>query len=232
MCGRYSLVCIDDLGNRFRVHNPMIGARSRFNVAPGNEMPVIARAGEKLEIASMTWGLVPRWITDPESARKPINARAETIAENPVFAPLTKSGRCLIPASGFFEWKKEGKRNVPFYFTVPGSTLFSFAGLCDTWKGQGGQCLSSYTIITCEPNALVSKVHDRMPVILSREHEERWIADGPLPPGSLRDLFGPFPPGEMEMVPVPDLVNNPDIDDDRVVRPLASSAGTQTFLPV
>jgi putative SOS response-associated peptidase YedK len=107
MCGRYSLICIDDLGNRFRVHNPMIGARSKFNVAPASEMPVIVQK-KMPEIALMRWGLVPHWTKDSKTAPKPVNARAESLAEKPMFAPLLQSGRCLVPASGFYEWKKEG----------------------------------------------------------------------------------------------------------------------------
>ncbi|MDD4136487.1 MAG: SOS response-associated peptidase [Methanoregula sp.] len=232
MCGRYSLVCIDDLGNRFRVHNPMIGARSRFNIAPGNEMPVITRAGGNTTLALMTWGLVPHGTTPPASSPAWTNARAESLDKKAMFRPLLATCRCLVPASGFFEWKTEGKRKVPFWFRLPAEPLFAFAGLCDTWQGPGGQRLSRYTIITCEPNGLVSKVHNRMPAILTREQEGRWIAEDPLPPGALRDLLGPYPVGEMEMVPVTDLVNNPAIDDKRVIQPRASSAGTQTFLPV
>jgi putative SOS response-associated peptidase YedK len=231
MCGRYSLVCIDDLGNRFRVYNPMIGARSRFNIVPGNEMPVIIRAAGKNEVAVMKWGLVPHGVKDIASAPKPINARAETLAERPLFRPLLEDRRCLVPASGFFEWKKGGKRQVPFWFRLPGEPLFSFAGLCDTWQGPGGQHLSSYTIITCPPNALVAKIHDRMPVILSRENEERWLAESPRTLEALRDLLDPRAPGDMEMVPVTDLVNNPAVDDERVVQPLASHARAQTLLP-
>jgi len=230
MCGRYSLVCIDELGNRFRVHNPMIGARSRFNVAPGNEMPVIIRAGGENEIAVMKWGLVPCWTNDLASARKPINARAEGLSEKPMFAPLLKSGRCLVPASGFFEWKKEGKRNVPFWFHLPESPLFAFAGLYDTWQGAGAQPLSTYTIITCEPNVLLAEVHNRMPVILSRENEQRWLSREPPAPQDLSRILSPYPASCMAKVPVADLVNNPSVDDERVVRPLPSSAGTQTFL--
>src|SRR5512137_2477219 len=114
MCGRYSLICIDDLGNRFRVFNPMIGARSHFNVSPATEMPVIVRK-EKDEIALMRWGLVPCWTKDSRTALRSINARAESLEQKPLFRSLLKTGRCLVPASGFYEWKKEGKQKVPFY---------------------------------------------------------------------------------------------------------------------
>lgn len=229
MCGRYSLVCIDDLGNRFRVHNPMIGARSRFNVAPGNAMPVIVRAGREHAIAVMQWGLAPRR-GDGQPAAPVINARAENLAGKPLFRPLLDDGRCLVPASGFFEWKKEGRRKYPLYFRLSGEPLFAFAGLCDNRQGPGGEASSGYTIITCPPNALVAGAHDRMPVILSRENEERWLSGGPATPAFLRDLLVPYPACDMEMVPVSDLVNNPAVDDERVVRPLASCGGTQTFL--
>jgi putative SOS response-associated peptidase YedK len=219
MCGRYSLICIDDLGNRFRVHNPMIGARSKFNVAPASEMPVILRK-EKPEIALMRWGLVPRWTRDPSVATKPINARAESIAEKPIFHPLVKTGRCLVPASGFFEWKKEGKQKIPFYFTLPGEPLFAFAGLYDTWQAPDGTQLMTYTIITCDANPLIAEVHDRMPVILTRENEERWLSQDPPAPTDLARILAPYPASAMAKVAVSDLVNRPGVDDERVIRPL------------
>ncbi|HII99900.1 MAG TPA: SOS response-associated peptidase [Methanoregula sp.] len=219
MCGRYSLICIDDLGNRFRVHNPMIGARSKFNVAPASEMPVIVQK-ERPEIALMRWGLVPRWTKDPSVARKPINARAESIAEKPMFHPLLKTGRCLVPASGFFEWKTEGKRKIPFYFTLPGEPLFAFAGLYDTWQAPDGNSLLTYTIITCDANPLLAEVHDRMPVILTRENEDRWLSQDPPAPPDLARILAPYPAPAMAKVAVSDLVNRPGVDDERVIRPL------------
>lgn len=232
MCGRYSLICIDDLGNRFRVHNPMIGTRSRFNISPGSEMPVIARnvAGEPAEIMPMRWGLVPHWTKDFPAAQKPINARAETLLERPAFAPLVKNRRCLVPATGFFEWKKEGRQKIPYYFTVKQNRLFSFAGLYDNWRSPDGKLLWTYTIITCEPNEILAKIHNRMPVILSRENEERWLAHGPFTPADLGRILAPYPAHAMERAEVGDLVNNPAVDDDRVIRPLASHTGMQKHL--
>ena len=229
MCGRYSLICIDDLGNRFRVFDPMMGARSKFNVSPASEMPVIVRR-EKDEIARMRWGLVPRWVKDLRTARKPINARAESLADKPLFRTLLASGRCLVPASGFYEWKTEGKRKVPFYFHLPDQPLFAFAGLYDTWMGPEGVPLMTYTIITCEPNALLAEVHNRMPVILSEKNEERWLSRDPPSLPDLPSILAPYPASAMAMVPVSDLVNNPAIDDERLVQPLGSHTGTQTTL--
>lgn len=219
MCGRYSLICIDDLGNRFRVHNPMIGARSKFNVAPASEMPVIVQR-ENPELILMRWGLVPHWAKNPGAVHHPINARAEGLLEKPMYRPLLKSNRCLVPASGFYEWKKEGKRKVPFYFTLPGEPLFAFAGLYDTWQAPDGNPLLTYTIITCEANPLLADIHDRMPVILTRENEERWLSQDPIALPDLARVLAPYPASAMAKVAVSDLVNRPGVDDERVIRPL------------
>jgi len=231
MCGRYSLICIDDLGNRFRVFDPMIGARSRFNIAPGNEMPVIVRAGEK-HAAVMRWGLIPSWTRDIRAARPLINARAESLAEKPAFRGLLRSRRCLVPASGFYEWKKEGNRKSPYYLQIPGEPLFAFAGLYDQWHNPEGVTVSTYTIVTCDANPLVAAIHDRMPVILPRQAEERWLAPGPVSAEDAKELLVPYPAGRMEARPVSDRVNNPSADDERLIRPLDSSSGAQTHLAV
>jgi putative SOS response-associated peptidase YedK len=225
MCGRYSLIFIDDLGNRFRVFNPMIGSRSRFNIAPGSEMPVIVRE-EKNELIMMKWGLVPHWTQDIQTAKRPINARAETLSEKPSFYELLKNRRCLVPASGFFEWKREGKRKIPFYFHLPENPLFAFAGLYDRWTGSDGNCLCTYTIITTEPNELAAKIHNRMPSILLPEHEDRWLSKTLTNAGDLKKLLAPFPAKNMEMYPVSPLVNTPEADDERIIRPLNSLTNT------
>jgi putative SOS response-associated peptidase YedK len=229
MCGRYSLICIDDLGNRFRVFDPMMGPRSKFNVSPSSEMPVIIRR-EKDEIALMRWGLVPHRAKDLRTAQKPINARAESLADKPLFSTLLESGRCLVPASGFYEWKTEGRRKVPFYIHLPDQPLFAFAGLYDTWMGPEGEPLMTYAIITCEPNALLAEVHNRMPVILSEKNEERWLSRDQPARKDLPPILAPYPASAMAIVPVSDLVNNPAVDDERLVQPLISHTGTQTTL--
>jgi putative SOS response-associated peptidase YedK len=224
MCGRYSLVCIDDLGNRFRVHNPMIGSRSRFNIVPGNEMPVIVRK-DKDAIAVMRWGLPPLRTKALATTMNPINARAESLAENAIFAPLLEHGRCLVPASGFYEWKNEGTRKVPFYFSMPENPIFAFAGLYETRENASGIPSASYAIITCAPNGLVARVHNRMPAILSRENEECWLSTGPLSSRNLAGILTPSIASSLAMTPVASLVNNPALDDERLIRPLVGLSG-------
>ena len=228
MCGRYSLICIDDLGNRFRIFNPMLGARSKFNIAPGTPQPVIVQAAGGRELVQMQWGLIPGGTKVLKSAHPIINARAESLEEKPLFASLLKTKRCLVPASGFFEWKHEGARRVPFYLHEKDQPLFAFAGLYDEWHDPAGTVLASYMIVTTGPNALVATVHNRMPAILSPGHEEGWLAGGPLEAGQLREMLASYPAEKMAMHPVSSLVNIPSADDERVVRPVVSLDGEYT----
>ncbi|MEN6343101.1 MAG: SOS response-associated peptidase [Methanospirillum sp.] len=218
MCGRYSLICTDDLGNRFRVYEPTLGRRSRFNVAPSQTMPVVAQ-GERTELVPMAWGLVPHWVADPGTARRSINARAETLAKRPTFRGLLGRNRCLVPASGFYEWTRDG-RKTPYYVRRKDADLFAFAGLYDLRRDVDGAESPTYTIITTTANEVVAPIHERMPAILRREDEERWLSDGFLAPAELEGLLAPYPASEMEAYRVSTRVNNPAEDDPSLIVPL------------
>lgn len=228
MCGRYSLICIDDLGNRFRIFNPMLGAHSKFNIAPGTRQPVIVQGAWGRELVQMQWGLVSRGTKTLTGTHPIINARAESLLEKTSFASLVKTKRCLVPASGFFEWKHEGARKQPFYLHLPDQPLFAFAGLYDEWHDTAGAIIATYTIITTGPNALVTPIHNRMPVILSPVHEEQWLVGGPPDAGLLREMLAPYPAEKMALHPVSPLVNTPSADDERVIRPVVSLNGPYT----
>jgi len=219
MCGRYSLICIDDLGNRFRVFDPMLGCKSHFNIAPSQTMPVIVQR-EHIEAVMMQWGLVPHGVKDAQGSLHPINARSETLTKKPMFRDLVKSNRCLVPASGFYEWLKEGTRKIPFYIHLKKIPIFAFAGLYDVWHDVSGEGRLSYTIITTEANDLVAPLHDRMPVILKREDEDRWLSGEALSQEEMSEILGPYPSGEMAAYPVSSRVNGTADDDDRLILPL------------
>ncbi|MBN1194099.1 MAG: SOS response-associated peptidase [Methanomicrobiaceae archaeon] len=218
MCGRYSLVVNGDFGKRFRVHIPAMGLRSRFNVAPGQVMPVICRADER-RCAAMTWGFVPGYARDVAKPRRLINARAETVPKLPSFHHAFIEGRCIVPASGFFEWKAEGRRRIPFYYRLRNEDLFGFAGIYSTLPGPDGAARRTYAIITTPANSLVSAVHDRMPAILRPDDEERWLT-GPADILPLDEILGPFPPESMEGYPVSERINNPGHEGEDLIRPL------------
>src|SRR5258707_8602572 len=174
MCGRYSLPDPEDIPIRFKGTRFGYDLKPRYNAAPSEDMPVVVSDGEK-HVELMRWGLVPFWAKDEKIGYKMINARAETLSEKPSFRKALSLQRCIVPAGGFFEWKQAGKEKIPYYIHLKHQKLFSFAGLYDCWRNKDGKELHSYTIITTRPNAVVGAIHDRMPVILTKEHEETWL---------------------------------------------------------
>ena len=221
MCGRYSLICIDDLGQRFRIFDPTLGIRSHYNIAPSQMVPVIVQ-NENIELVMMRWGLIPNWVKDQKTSMHPINAKAETLAEKPMFCGLLKNRRCIVPASGFFEWKTEGKRKIPYYICLKDSPLFGIAGLYDIWLDEFSEAHLTNTIITTGANELVAPLHDRMPAILKRGDEDRWLSGDAPTSDDMKKLLGSYPAGEMDAYPVSSRVNSPDADDERLIQPLVT----------
>jgi len=176
MCSRYFL---DADGNiiayTFRV--PVQEAiRKRFNIAPTQEAPVVrlSKQGDR-EVALLRWGLVPSWAKDLKAGTKMINARCEGIEAKPAFREAIVQRRCAVPATGFFEWRGEAGRKQPFAVTLPGQSLFAFAGLWERWKGAGGEPVDTFTIVTTDANEAVACIHDRMPVILPLDTVDTWL---------------------------------------------------------
>lgn len=195
-------------------------------------MPVVIRhSSNSLEL--MKWGLVPAWAKDPKIGYKMINARAEGIEDKPSFRMTVKKHRCLIPSSGYFEWKTEGRSKTPYYFRLQDQELFAFAGLYETWCDAGGKELKTYTIITTAPNRLAAKVHDRMPVILRQEDEEEWLDPAVTGVEQVVRLLAAYNAGSMVSFPVSAAVGSPTNNDPSLVVPLAreeasSVAGTDS----
>ena len=154
--------------------------RRRFNIAPTQDSPVV-RVGETgaREMAMLRWGLVPAWAKDIGVGTKMINARGESVAEKPAFREAMAHRRCLVPATGFFEWKGTPGRKQPFAITLPDRPLFAFAGLWETWRPRGAEPVQTFTIVTTDANEAVAAIHDRMPVILARQDEATWLEGDP-----------------------------------------------------
>ena len=213
MCGRFALIVDASLlADVFDVDPPR-ELEPRFNIAPTQTIPIV-RAGKATprECALVRWGLVPSWAKDEKMGARMINARGETVAEKPSFRSAVKSRRCLIPASGFYEWVRTGESKQPHFIHFADGRPFAFAGLWETWlKGDGGS-LDTCTIITTTPNGLIADLHDRMPVILPPSHFAEWLEPQPLVPERLQDLLVPHPPEGMEAYPVSTYVNKPAND--------------------
>jgi putative SOS response-associated peptidase YedK len=168
MCGRYRLSRSKEvLAEHFDVE-PDDDWQPRYNIAPTQSVPVIRQHPEQPKRlgSRMQWGLIPFWAKDPNIGFKMINARAETVATKPAFRESLRKRRCLIPADGFYEWKKNGKVKTPFCFTMADDSIFAFAGIWDSWRNPEGKAIETCSIITTTPNTLLIEVHDRMPVIL------------------------------------------------------------------
>lgn len=157
----------------------------------------------------MKWGFVPSWSKEWTSKYAVINTRAETIEEKPYFRTAFKESRCLIPATGFYEWRKDPTEKIPHYIHLKDSSYFSFAGIYSVWKDKEGKEIYTCSIITTEPNELMSSIHDRMPVILSKDEEEVWIDESVKDEERLKSLLDPYPPDEMEAYEVSKEVNFP-----------------------
>ena len=211
MCGRFSLVYdMDVLAGRFLVvGNMAIPMRPNYNVAPTQEVLTIIREEDGNHGGLMRWGLIPSWAKDPAIGNRMINARAETLAEKPSFRTALRKRRCLIPADGFYEWRKEGKRRIPMRIHLKTRESFAFAGLYENWKNPEGEWIQSCTIITTTPNEVMAPIHDRMPVILRRDVEGLWLDPKAEDIAALVGLLHPYPSEEMEAYEVSSLVNSP-----------------------
>jgi len=217
MCSRYFL---DADGNviaytfRVPVHR---GIRKRFNIAPTHEAPVIrAGAGGAREVALLRWGLVPSWAKELSIGSKLINARCETLGEKPAFRAAFRARRCIVPASGFFEWTGEQRYRVPHAITVPGHEIVPFAGLWEAWKAPDGRTLETYTIVTTEANGFVSGMHDRMPAILEERDIDAWLG------GSVEEAqaaLKPYAEGEMREHMVSRALNSPNAEPEALPPP-------------
>jgi len=226
MCGRYTQTHeLAVLEEYFGFSAPETEISPRYNIAPGQYAPVIRLDHEgqrKLEL--MRWGLVPFWAKDESIGSRLINARSETLSEKPSFKQALKRRRCLILADGFYEWAKVPGGKQPYYLKLKDSAPFAFAGLYERWdKGEGEtgtlkNPLYTFTIVTTTPNAVVEPVHERMPVMLRREDEARWLN----PEAELDELLALLKPYAAEMMqsyPVSKQVNRPDNDEPGLIQP-------------
>jgi putative SOS response-associated peptidase YedK len=220
MCGRFARIVSDrTLRERYRLEK-MAQLQDRYNISPMQNVASVRAAENGRELVLLKWGLIPSWSKDAKIAPKLTNARAETVAEKPSFRSAFKSRRCLIPASGFYEWQKQTTSPKQPFFIHPrdDEELFSFAGLWETWHDPEGEIVESCCIITTEANELMRTIHDRMPVILDSEGENEWL-NPRSSPDSLRALLVPFAADQMEAYPVSLYVNNAKNQGPKCIEP-------------
>lgn len=221
MCGRYGFSIKDarKVYERFEIENQAVELKPHYNIAPGTMQPVVSRHSPNF-LQFMFWGLIPNWAQDTSMNYKTVNARAEGIENKPAYRKPFRFQRCLVPATGFYEWDKKQKPSIPHYFQLKDESLFAFAGLYDKWKDpKDGKEIYSFTIITTEPNDVVSPIHHRMPVILQKEDEDFWLDPDVIEPERLLPLLKPYPSKEMKIDRVSTAVNNPKLDSEELIKP-------------
>jgi putative SOS response-associated peptidase YedK len=216
MCGRYRLSRRKQLVEEyFAAVSEECEWSPRYNIAPSQPVLTIRQNAHEpvRRLSTMRWGLIPSWSKDPTIGFKTINARSETVATTASFREPFRSQRCLLPADGFYEWKRQGHTKQPYCFEVNDNTLFAFAGLWDRWTSPQGDIAESCTIITTTPNSLLADVHDRMPVILSQENYDIWLDPAFRDETALSQMLKPFDSGLMKRYPVNPKVNHVQNDD-------------------
>jgi putative SOS response-associated peptidase YedK len=223
MCGRYRLSRRKQLVEEyFDCGSEEPDWTPRYNIAPTQPVPVIRQhPKDPIRVLSlMRWGLIPSWAKDASIAASTINARSETAATKPAFRDALKSRRCLLPADGFYEWKRDGKTKRPFCFEVNEGQLFAFAGLWDRWKDPSGGWIKTCSILTTTPNAVTAVIHDRMPVILDRDTYDLWLDPGMTKVEDVSDMLKPCDAELMRCFPVSTRINHVANDDEECSRPV------------
>jgi len=218
MCGRFSLTKEEaEIEKRFNARFYSNDLVKRYNVAPSQLSIVITDASPK-ELKLFKWGLIPSWAKDPSIGNRMINARSETIREKPSFRNLIKRKRCLVVTDGFYEWKKiDSKTKVPYRICLNDESLFTFGGLWDQWTDRStGEIISSFTVITTNANKMVNEIHDRMPVILSKEDESIWL-NKDSDKLDIDELLQPYPEDELKTYPISKKVNSPTNDSKEIL---------------
>jgi putative SOS response-associated peptidase YedK len=213
MCGRFTQAYTwREIVALYRVTQPAVNLQARYNITPTTTIDVVIPCGtDRLELVPMRWGLIPSWWKKTaKEVPSTFNARAETVATKPMFRAAFKRSRCLIPASGYYEWKATPSGKQPYYISAADGSVLSFAGLWDEWHNiENGEVEKSSTIIVTAANDFSRKIHDRMPVIIAPNDLNAWLRGSPA-----LDLLKPAPENALQMWPVLRRVNRVGNDND------------------
>lgn len=224
MCGRTSLFAPQSVVEERFDAEAVEPLEPRYNIAPREDLAVIRNdAPDRIEL--LEWGLLPEWVDDPAAFDRPINARAETVAEKPTFRESFERRRCLVVADGFYEWADTPTGTQPYRVERVDGEPFPMAGLWERWE-NGTESVGTVTVVTTEPNAVVEPLHHRMSVVLDDAGAEAWLSDAD--PETLHSLLEPSPADELTAYPISTAVNDPGNDHPGVVEEI--NPGAQTSL--
>ena len=231
MCGRYSIVMTPAMMRGFLNYAEMPNFPSRYNVAPTQPIPLVRMWEGQRQFVLMRWGLLPSWVKDPKTFTLLINARAETVNEKPAFRNAMKRRRCLIPADGFYEWKRDGGVKRPYLIRMKGGAPFAFAGLWETWVGPNGEELDTAAMITTDANAVLAPIHHRMPVILPPDKFDMWLDCANVSALEASALLVQAPAVAMEAFEISPAVNRVANDRSEIQEPYTAPESAEMTLP-
>lgn len=221
MCGRYVLAADPNIFQQAFDLPDLPDIAPRYNIAPTQTAPVITNQSPRA-VSMYRWGLIPSWAKDASLGGKMINARSESVEDKPAFRAAFKRRRCIVPASGFYEWQAGPHGKTPLFIYPTDGGLFAFAGLWEVWHDPSGSEVRTFTILTTGANEFMRGIHERMPVILHREDFEQWLDPDEVPPAVLRDLLRPYEPDRMRAHEVSKLVNRPTVDTPDLILPVGA----------
>ncbi|QHJ70350.1 SOS response-associated peptidase [Planococcus halotolerans] len=225
MCGRFALYAdYKVILERFDIDQASFDEteyEQSYNIAPSQQVAAVVSDGNKNRLGKLKWGLIPPWAKDAKIGYKMINARSETAAEKPSYRNAFKKKRCLVVADSFYEWRKEETGKTPMLIKMKSGEPFAFAALWESWESPEGDTVHSCSILTTKPNKIMASIHDRMPVILSKEAEKIWLDPKVQDFELLESFLKPYDDGELEAYEVSDEVNSPKNNNPALIRKIS-----------
>ncbi len=227
MCGRYAITSAPEAIRRLFGYEDQPNFPPRYNVAPTQPVPIVRLFEGRRRFALVRWGLVPAWVKDPRSFSLLINARGESLNDKPAFRAAMRYRRCLFPADGFYEWRRENDRATPYYIPRKAGGPIAFAGLWENWMGPNGEEIESAAIVTTRANRMLANIHARMPVIVPPEAFDFWLDSRNVDANTAAALIAPAPEDLLEVHQVSPAVNSVANDTPDLIEPVTVEAAAR-----
>ena len=231
MCGRYAITTAPEAMRSLFRYPDQPNFPPRYNVAPTQPIPVVRLIEGQRRFSLVRWGLTPSWVRDPRAFSLLINARGESVLDKPAFRAAMRYRRCLVPADGFYEWRREGERKRPYFVRLKAGGLMAFAGLWEAWSGPNGEEMETAAIVTTAANRSLRPIHDRMPVIVPQDAFDLWLNCREVDATTAAALIAPAPDDLLEVFEVSTAVNRTANDSPALIDPLVGAAAAEPPRP-
>jgi len=231
MCGRYAITTAPEAMRSLFRYQDQPNFPPRYNVAPTQPIPIVRLLEGQRRLSLVRWGLIPSWVKDPRAFSLLINARGESVLDKPAFRAAMRYRRCLVPADGFYEWRREGERKRPYFVRLKAGGLMAFAGLWEAWSGPNGEEMETAAIVTTAANRTLLPIHDRMPVIVPPEAFDLWLDCRAFDAEMAAALIAPAADDLLEVFEVSTAVNRTANYSPALIEPLVGAAAAEPPRP-